>query len=436
MSINVQLSTCEKLLLPIYTPFAVRHLKKDNWRHKVIGAIEFFPGISLIASLIELIIHHCFTKKNLIKNNKIENVHRLKKEDAPIENNEPRQQGDELLEVKKQAQRVIVVANKQVFMQHSTGMGHPESPKRVEAIENGLREAHLMNDKNTLKPREAQEDEIALCHSPQYMQELTNQLDQLQTKPDNYSQTFDKYQESLPEIPGDFQISKNTLKASLYAAGAPLTAIDYILDPENKTNRAFCIVRPPGHHAHQHTGSGFCVFNNVAIGAKYLAKMGYKTAIVDWDAHHGDGTQELTEKDQNIFYFSTHKDTSNGFYPGRRWGCAEETGLYNNVMNCPVSGSANACREGILKAFERFEAAMDQFKPDFILISCGFDAHKDDVLVGLGLHDEDYKTMTQTCIHIADKYAKGRIVSVLEGGYNLEAISNAARAHVETLSEK
>ncbi len=340
-----------------------------------------------------------------------------------------------MLAVKKQAQRVVIVANKQIFMQHTTGEKHCESPKRVEAIENALRNANLMNDENTIKPREANDEEIALCHSQKYRDELAKQLADLVSKPEHFSREFDRSNYFFPYIHADFQISKNTLKTSLYAAGAPLTAIDYILNPGNKTARAFCIVRPPGHHAHEHTGSGFCVFNNVAIAAKYLSKQGYKTVIVDWDAHHGDGTQELTERDKNIFYFSTHRDT-NGFYPGSHWGQAQEKGLYDNVMNCPVLGNDEACRAGILKAFQKFEEKMDEYKPDFVLISCGFDAHKNDDLVGLGLVDEDYKTMTRTCMRIADKYAKGRIVSVLEGGYNLEAISGAAKVHVETLGEQ
>lgn len=444
LSIDTRLNTCEKLLLPVYTPFSVRHLKKGNLLNKVIGIIELFPGISLLASLIELIVHRCFKNKNQAQNENPSNtkldatsprIRDLK--DVNVEEKDRTQSlENESKHVKKQANRVVVVADKKIFMQHCTGKGHCESPARVEAIENALRKAHLMEDDNTLKPRAAKKEEIALCHSQRYLDDLNKQFAELQSKSDDYTQPFNKINSYFPEIPGDFQISKNTLNTSLYAAGAPLTAIDYILNPANQTSRAFCIVRPPGHHAHHHTGSGFCVFNNVAIAAKYLAKQGYKTAIIDWDAHHGDGTQELTEEDPNIFYFSTHKDTSQGFYPGPHWGRANEKGLHGNVMNCPVSGDAAACRQGILKAFEIFEGAMDKFKPDFVLISCGFDAHENDSLVGLGLHDEDYKTMTEACLRIANKYAKGRIVSVLEGGYDLDAISGAAKVHVEALGAR
>lgn len=328
-------------------------------------------------------------------------------------------------------QRVVLVADKNIFMQHLTGPTHCESPQRVEAIEAALRQFRLMNDENTLKPREAKPEEVALCHDQNYVNELKRQIANIPKS--SYSQPYHGTKEFYPHIAADFQISKNSYQVSLYAAGAPLTAIEYILNPANKTSRAFCIVRPPGHHAHRQTGSGFCILNNVAIAAKYLAKQGYKTAIIDWDAHHGEGTQELVEQDKNIFYFSTHKDTTAPFYPGPDWGHAEEIGMYNNVMNCPVSGNKAACREGILRAFQKLELTIGAFAPDFLLISCGFDAHENDTLVGLGLKDEDYKSMTETCIRIANKYCQGRIVSVLEGGYNLEAISGAAKVHVETL---
>ena len=344
-------------------------------------------------------------------------------------------------------QRVILVANKAIFMEHCTGENHPESPERVESIEQALTAANLMDQENTVLPRLATIEEITLCHSISYQEELKNQTQLLQRQGKKCS-AFDSIhwkQNYLPSIvddhiSGDFQISPKTLNTSLYAAGAPLTAIEYILNEEKDTSRAFCIVRPPGHHAHQNIGSGFCVFNNIAIAAKHLTQnLGFKRVlIVDWDAHHGEGTQELTENDPKIFYFSTHKDTSKGFYPGSHWGKAEQQGVgagKGTVLNSPVSGSKEECREGILKAFrDQLVPAMEKYQPDFVLISCGFDAHEDDPLVDLGLKDEDYEEMTLICIGIAEKYAQGRIVSILEGGYNLDAIAGAAKVHVETLS--
>lgn len=338
------------------------------------------------------------------------------------------------------SQRVIYVANKAIFMKHCTGEGHPERPERVESIENALVKANLMNQLNQVLPRQATSEELALCHDPNYLKELKEQIEILQSNGEPCA-SFDSAACRIPHVPGDFQISPETWQVSLYAAGAPLTAIEYILNPENQTNRAFCIVRPPGHHAHHQTGSGFCVFNNVAIAAKHLTQnLGFKRVlIVDWDAHHGDGTQELTEEDPNIFYFSTHRDTAagRGFYPGAYWGKEEQQGKgkgKGTVLNCPVYGSKDECRQQILNAFKnQLVPAMDQYQPDFVLISCGFDAHEKDILVGLGLKDEDYRDMTLICVGIAEKYAKGRMISVLEGGYNLDAIASAARVHVEAL---
>jgi acetoin utilization deacetylase AcuC-like enzyme len=333
------------------------------------------------------------------------------------------------------SQRVVIVANQLLFKRHWTGEGHPEAPQRVEAIEQALREANLMDQNNTLSPRQATFEEIGLCHSKAYQQELNKQIERLQHQGKRWA-SFDNRACQAAHVPGDFQISADTLNVALYAAGAPLTAIEYILNQENQTSRAFCIVRPPGHHAHSQTGSGFCVFNNVAIAAKHLVQhLGFqRVLIVDWDAHHGDGTQDLIENDGRIFYFSTHKDTARGFYPGPHWGRREQQGVKENVLNCPVTGSAKECREGILSAFRnQLIPVMEKYRPDFVLISCGFDAHKDDSLVGLGLTDEDYREMTKICVKIAEQYAQGRIVSVLEGGYNLEAIASAAKVHVETL---
>lgn len=409
LRITSDLKCHEIALLPLFTPYSVRHLKKEGWLNKIIGIIELFPGISLIATAIEYLANRRFKKPVA--------------ESKPIENKQ----------IKKiESNKVAIVANKKVFMQHLTGEGHPEAPARVEAIENALRRAGLMNKDNTILPRVATEQEIALCHSKEYKQEVSAQIAKV-TRPE----PFNTAQRKVPYVPGDFLISPDTMTSSVYAAGAPLTAIDYILDANNKTNRAFCIARPPGHHAHQETGSGFCVFNNVAIAAKYLQEKGFKRIlIVDWDAHHGDGTQTLTENNPGIFYFSTHKDTSNGFYPGRRWGQAEDKGPNCTVLNCPVSGSKEECRQGILDAFRnKLTKAMDNYKPDFVLISAGFDAHIKDSLVGLGLHDEDYTEMTNICTQIANKYSNGRIVSVLEGGYNLDAISGAAVAHVRALNQ-
>lgn len=332
------------------------------------------------------------------------------------------------------SKKTMIIADKSIFMDHLTGEFHPESPHRVEAIEDSLRNAGLMDEENTFQPREATVHEITLCHNPSYLKELKRQI---ATLPSRYLEHahFDCLHWNVNHVAGDFIISTKTYQVALFAAGAPLTAIEMILKKGSPFQSAFCIVRPPGHHAHKLTGSGFCVFNNVAIAAKYLTHVvGLKRLlIVDWDAHHGDGTQDLMQDDSKIFYFSTHWDTSDGFYPGPDWGRADQKGK-GTVMNCPVSGTPEECRLGILNAFRtKLIPAMDEFKPEFVLISCGFDGHENDPLVGLGLKDEDFAELTRICKSIADKYAEGHIVSVLEGGYDLEALASAAKSHVKAL---
>lgn len=198
----------------------------------------------------------------------------------------------------------------------------------------------------------------------------------------------------------------------------------------------------------------------MAIAAKFLADSGFKVLIVDWDAHHGDGTQKLLENNEKVFYFSTHGDTSlvkdedetnpkgkyKDFYPGSNWGNVADTGGSNNVINYPVpvaktiadflklSEIRAKAREEIMGAFKNMLVpAMDKFQPEFVLISCGFDAHEDDTLVALGLKTDDYRILTELVVGIANKYAKGRVVSVLEGGYSLKTIAEASVAHVKAL---
>jgi acetoin utilization deacetylase AcuC-like enzyme len=408
--INTHLTSSQIFWLPLYTPFSIRHLKKEGWLNKAIGIVELIPGISLVGTGIEWVAQRYFyaaslarQQKNLVRSN-----------------------------------RIIIVADKSLFMEHLTGEYHPESPHRMEAIEESLKDANLMNEGNTLLPRQATTEEILLCHDLAYLNELKRQIRNLAVQHKEHS-TFDSSKWKVDYVSGDFIISPRTYEVSLYAAGTPLTAIETILSFENQAIRAFCIVRPPGHHAHRHMGSGFCIFNNVAIAAKHLTQhLGFKRVlIVDWDAHHGDGTQELTEADPAIFYFSIHQDTSHGFYPGPHWGRPEQQGIgaaKGTVLNCPVSGEPEECRRKILDAFKnKLVPLMDKYKPQFVLISCGFDGHENDPLVGLGLKNEDYAEMTKICVEIADKYAKGRLVSVLEGGYDLDAIAAASKSHVEAL---
>lgn len=397
-------------------------------------AVIILPLTLLLGAIGAIMVTCSSSHKNAYKQIQEEKNHTKKKKiQVSPDSSKPSSSKIAPISADNSVKRVVIIANKSVFIEHITGKGHPESPKRIEVIEQILRKNQLMHEENTVKPRQATQKEISLCHDLSYQKELLKQINHLQN---HACSSFNNGQWKVDHVPGDFIISSKTYDTSLYAAGAPLTAIDYILDEKNNTSKAFCIVRPPGHHAHQHTGSGFCVFNNIAIAAKYLTSQYNfnRVLIVDWDAHHGDGTQKLIENDEKIFYFSTHKNTNRGFYPGPQWGQEKDNG--RNILNCPVSGSPEESREQIFVAFKnKLIPAMDLYKPDFVLISCGFDAHEDDTLVGLGLKTEDYAEFTRVCINIADKYAKGRIVSVLEGGYNLQAISDAARAHVETLND-
>lgn len=298
--IDTHLTKAQLWLLPIYTPYAIRHLSKEGWLNKVIGILELIPGISLLGTGFEWLIDHSLKQ-------------------VPVETPD-----DYLTPIGQ----VILVAHQSLFKEHLTGEYHPESPQRVQVIEESLRNARLMNDGNTLYPRQATEDELLLCHDKAYLTELKRQIDNLASQYKEHA-TFDSTDWKVDHVAGDFIISSNSFEVALSAAGAPLTAIDAIIHSNHQIARAFCIVRPPGHHAHRHTGSGFCLFNNVAIAAKYLTQQkGYKRVlIVDWDAHHGDGTQDLVEKDPTIFYFSIHQDTSDGFYPGPYWGRPEQQGL-------------------------------------------------------------------------------------------------------------
>jgi len=407
LSIDRHLSFRQLCCLPVFTPYSIRHLKKKGWGHKTLGVIELVPIISLLATLLEKMGER--------------NLHAW----AQI-----------MAEGSKEP--VILITDRSIFMEHFPGEFHPESPHRMEAIEDALENAGLLREENRVPPRQATRDEVLLCHDEAYLEDLERQIESLQERYLEHA-SFDGSHCKAPYVEGDFQYSAKTLDAALYAAGAPLTAIDTILNPQSDTTAAFCIVRPPGHHAHRQTGSGFCVFNNAAIAAKHLTKnLGFKRVLIaDWDAHHGDGTQDLTQDDPSIFYFSTHWDTGTGFYPGPHWGRADQTGMdkgKGTVLNCPISGTPEACRKAILDAFrKKLPSAMESYKPEFVLISCGFDGHENDTLVGMGLKSEDYAELTDICTAIADQHAGGRIVSVLEGGYDLDSIAAASVCHVKAL---
>jgi acetoin utilization deacetylase AcuC-like enzyme len=303
-----------------------------------------------------------------------------------------------------------------VYKRHETGPGHPERPERNDAIAEALSQAGLMSRLGRIEARAASEDEIAVCHSPAYIQKVKREIAagarELST--------------------GDTDVGPHSWNIALLAAGGVMNAVDAVI--EGKAANAFCVVRPPGHHARPEQGMGFCIFNNVAIAARYAqGKHGIgRVLIADWDVHHGNGTQDIFYADGSVFFFSTHQSP---WYPFT--GAAGETGAGNGkgcTMNRPFP--AGSGRSEIVGAFrENLRRAADSVKPDLVLLSAGFDSRIDDPLGRFTLSDEDFAELTSISMGIAGEHAGGRLVSVLEGGYSLSGLAAAATAHVKALAQ-
>lgn len=290
---------------------------------------------------------------------------------------------------------------------HDPGSGHPESRARLSAILKAL------EGFRTLIRREAP---------------LGTKADAARVHGEGFVEA------ALASVPGsgyaaldpDTILSPASGQAALRAIGAVTSAVDAVVAGE--ANNAFCAVRPPGHHAEPDRAMGFCLFNSIAIAARHAqAACGLgRVAIVDFDVHHGNGTQAVAENDPTLFFASSHQFP---FYPGT--GAADETGM-GNVVNAPLSAGTDG--KGFRHAFEsRILPALDAFAPELLLVSAGFDAHRADPLGGLELEEPDYAWVTARLLEIARRHAQGRLVSVLEGGYDLRALAGSAAAHVETL---
>lgn len=292
---------------------------------------------------------------------------------------------------------------------HDPGPHHPESPARLEAVLAALAAPAFAKLTRHEAPT-ASLEQIALVHPGDFAQRM------LAVVP----------MQGYAAIDADTVLSPGSGEAALRAAGACVAAVDAVMKGE--AQNAFCAVRPPGHHAEPHRAMGFCLFNNVAIAAAHARRVHKieRVAVVDFDVHHGNGTQAAFEQDGTLFYASTHQMP---LYPGT--GAASERGV-GNIVNAPLRPMSGS--EEFRKAFRTIILpALDAFRPEFVIISAGFDAHRDDPLAQLMLVEADYAWSTERLAEIAKKHAQGRIVSSLEGGYDLNALANSAAAHVAAL---
>lgn len=309
----------------------------------------------------------------------------------------------------------LVIALDAVCKKHLTGAGHLERPERYDAV------SKAVGSLERLPIRSATDQELMLCHSERYLKKVSQECSSLEKKELNTLTT------------GDVVICSNSDSVARYAVGAALTITDAIVSGRAATG--FSGMRPPGHHATRDQGMGFCLFNTAAIAARYIQKQHgiERVLIVDWDVHHGNGTQDIFYNDPTVFYFSTHRFP---FYPmtGNRTEIGEKEGE-GYTLNCPYEGGEGTAETISRSIKEKLAPAMSHFKPEWMIISAGFDAHRDDPLGGCDLTDLDYKTLTKQIGSLAREHHVMGILSILEGGYSLSALESSIPVHLDELSK-
>ncbi len=302
------------------------------------------------------------------------------------------------------------VITSSTYQNHDTGPGHPERVDRVKVVNEELKK--LDKKIEWFEPKLFDQKIIEHVHNKKYLNKI--------------SSSFPK--SGIQFLDGDTIVSPGSKQAALDAVGSILLGIDQVVNKQFKNT--FCSVRPPGHHAESDKAMGFCIYNNIAVGAAYLLNhYNYnKVAIIDYDVHHGNGTQEIFYNNPNVLYISTHQYP---FYPGT--GSSNEKGGSNNILNVPLEAGTSS--NIYFNSFEHVLKKLKDFKPEFILLSSGFDAHTQDPLAQVNLKSKDFYEITKRIVNVANNICNGKIVSILEGGYDLNALRESAYEHVKALIE-